>query len=74
MKVKKIAIVQRVVTDYRVNFFNTLNDLLNNENIELTVYAGNGRNSEKFKDGLEEIKCARRVHASKRRIKSLMYK
>ena len=61
MKVKKIAIVQRVVTDYRVNFFNTLNDLLDNENIELTVYAGNGRNSEKFKNGLEEIKCARRV-------------
>ena len=61
IKVKKIAIVQRVVTDYRVNFFNTLNDLLDNENIELTVYAGNGRNSEKFKNGLEEIKCARRV-------------
>ncbi len=62
MKIKKIAIVQRVITDYRVNFFNTLNNLLKNENIELTIYAGNGKNSEKFKDGLEEIKCAKRVN------------
>ena len=62
MKVKKIAIVQRVITDYRVNFFNTLNNLLENENIELTVYAGNGRNSEKFKDGLKEVKCSKKVN------------
>jgi glycosyltransferase involved in cell wall biosynthesis len=61
MKVKKIAIVQRFITNYRVSFFNLLYDLLIKDNIELTIFAGKGHKSDKFKDGLEGIKCGERV-------------
>jgi len=58
---KKIAIVQRVVTGYRVEFYNTLDNLLDKKNIKLTVFAGSALRSEKFQDGLMDINCGKKV-------------
>ena len=58
---KKIAIVQRVVTSYRVNFYNRLFDILSKKNIQLTVFAGQSLQKEHFNDGLDKVKCGKRV-------------
>jgi len=61
MKIKRVAIVQRIVTSYRVKFYNTLENLLDKKNIELTVFASSSPESEKFKDGLMDVKCVKKI-------------
>ena len=51
----KIAIVQKFVAHYRVDFYNQLSELLSNNNIELTIYAGTAPGNESFKDGLNFV-------------------
>ena len=57
----KVAIVQKVVTDYRVEFYNELQGILANNNIQLSVFSGTVPDNEAFKDGLEEVSCGIRV-------------
>lgn len=61
MKNKNIAIIQRDIPDYRVEFCNKLDNLLQKKNIKLTVFAGNAPKSDKFKDGLMDVNCGKRV-------------
>tara|TARA_Y100000768_G_C23966789_1_gene678253 strand:+ start:243 stop:1349 length:1107 start_codon:yes stop_codon:yes gene_type:complete len=61
---KKIAIVQRHVTDYRINFYNDLHNKLKNKNYFLKVYAGKtGSNHEnKFLNcGIDNLNCGEKV-------------
>lgn len=58
---KKVAIVQRHLADYRVKFYNILGEILIDNNIELKVFGGNASLDEGYKDGLEAIKYAQRV-------------
>ena len=58
---KKVAIVQRQVTHYRVQFYNLLGKILKMNNIELTIFAGDINKKESFKDGLSNVKYAKRV-------------
>jgi hypothetical protein len=58
---KKVAIVQRHLSDYRVEFYNNLGEILYNNNIELKVFGGFASLDQGYKDGLEAIKYAQRV-------------
>lgn len=58
---KSVAIVQRVITHYRLSFYRRLSDMLANKSIKLTVLAGDARHEEAFKDALGEVGCGIRV-------------
>lgn len=58
---KKVAIVQRQIPHYRSFFFNSLGDELNKNGIKLKVFAGEVDNSQKFKEGLSNVKYAKKV-------------
>jgi len=58
---KSVAIVQRVITHYRLSFYRRLSSLLAEKGIKLTVFAGHAHAKEAFKDGLDELECGIRV-------------
>ena len=58
---KKVAIIQRVITNYRIEFYNQLENLLLNENISLTVFAGEPLKEEEFRDGLNQVNCSKKI-------------
>lgn len=60
-KEKSVAIVQRVITHYRLSFYRQLSVMLAEKGIKLTVFAGHARSKEAFKDALDEIGCGIRV-------------
>lgn len=59
--VKSVAIVQRVITHYRLSFYRKLLSLLAEKGIKLTVFAGYARSEEAFKDALDELECGIRI-------------
>ena len=58
---QRVAIVQRVITNYRVAFLNRLSEKLACKGIELTVFAGKAHKHEGFVDALDELQCGVRV-------------
>ena len=61
---KKIAIVQRHVTNYRINFYNLLYQELYNNNIELTLFAGktgSTKENEYLKSGIEYLDFGKEI-------------
>jgi len=60
-KEKSVAIVQRVITHYRLSFYRQLSDILAGKGIRLTVFAGYARPEEAFRDGLDDLECGIRV-------------
>jgi len=60
-KEKSVAIVQRVITHYRLSFYRRLSDILARKGIRLTAFAGYARPEEAFKDALDELECGVRV-------------
>lgn len=67
----RIAIVQRIVTDYRVAFYSDLHDKLAACGVELTVFAGQPLPSEGFKDGLDQLAFG--VRATNHYLHDLIY-
>jgi len=61
MQNKNVAIIQRDIPDYRVEFCNKLDNILREKNIKLTIFAGNAPKEDKFKDGLMDVDCGKRV-------------
>lgn len=61
MQNKNVAIIQRDIPDYRVKFCNKLDNILREKNIKLTIFAGNAPKEDKFKDGLMDVDCGKRV-------------
>ncbi len=60
-KAKSVAIVQRVITHYRMSFYRHLADSLDKKDIKLTVFAGYARPKEAFKDALDDLECGVRI-------------
>jgi glycosyltransferase involved in cell wall biosynthesis len=58
---QRVAIVQRVITNYRVAFLNRLSEKLACKGIELIVFAGKAHKREGFVDALDELRCGVRV-------------
>jgi len=61
---KKIAIVQRHVTNYRINFYNLLYQELYKNNIELTLFAGktgSTKENEYLKSGIEYLDFGKEI-------------
>jgi len=58
---KSVAIVQRLITHYRLPFYRRLSSLLAEKGIKLTVFSGDARPEEAFKDALDELECGIRV-------------
>jgi len=58
---QRVAIVQRVITNYRVGFLNRLSAQLAGKGIKLTVFAGKVPRRKGFVDALDELPCGVRV-------------
>jgi len=59
---KKVAIIQKFIPHYRVEFFNLLEKKLSSDNIQLTVFAGTPDQDDAFNDGFNKLVCGSRVN------------
>tara|TARA_B100001093_G_scaffold511789_1_gene580460 strand:+ start:480 stop:1604 length:1125 start_codon:yes stop_codon:yes gene_type:complete len=57
----KVAIVQRCVTDYRVDFYKKLQKILLKNSIDLSVFSGDVPPNEAYVDGLNKLPFGKRI-------------
>ncbi|MEO5991629.1 MAG: hypothetical protein ABIP68_08340, partial [Ferruginibacter sp.] len=58
---KKVLIIQRIVPEYRIAFFNLLKLELEKENVELSLIYGNKSSTYKSGDFFYELECGKLI-------------